>query len=279
MTGAVVVLSAVVGLASPPWGQAGHHIVCEIAWRRLSPRAQAMVADLRRQDPDARDSFASDCLWADAARSTTHRFTYNYHFVNIPSKASGIDANRDCGDPERRCAPWAIRHYALILQDPAMRPIQRAEALKFLTHFVGDLHQPLHVGRPQDRGGNGVRVSFFGRRVIGRDTLNLHSVWDTHILARADLVVPGAALVLNDEITETEASQWSATPLSGWVAESYELDETLVYELPPGNEIGEEYFRAASSASKVQLKRAGVRLAALLNAIADGKLDPALLDF
>ncbi len=275
----ITLLSLAISGSPPRWGVQGHHLVCEIAWQRLSPKARVLVQHLRDQDPDARDSFANDCLWADAVRSTTHKFTYYYHFINIPPNTTGMDRDRDCGVSDRRCAPWAIRHYARVLQDSTAPPLQRVEALKFVAHFVGDLHQPLHAGRAADRGGNDVPVWFFGERVIGGDTLNLHRIWDTYILARANRSAPQGAVQLNADITVAEATEWSSASLSTWVAESYRISEGLVYALPPGNRIGQQYYNRALSASKMQLQRAGVRLAALLNAIADGTLTPALLEF
>ncbi len=275
----ITLLSLAISGSPPLWGVQGHRLVCEVAWQRLSPKARVLVQHLRDQDPEARDSFASDCLWADAVRSTTHKLTYFYHFINIPPNTTGMDRDRDCGDPDRRCAPWAIKHYARVLQDSNAPPLQRGEALKFLTHFVGDLHQPLHAGRPADRGGNDVPVRFFGTRVIGGDTLNLHMVWDTYILARANLSAPHGVLQLNADITVAEANEWNSASLSTWVAESYVIDEGLAYALPPGNRIDQQYYGRALRASKTQLQRAGVRLAALLNAIADGTLNPDLLEF
>jgi hypothetical protein len=265
-------------LSSPPaavWGEQGHRLVCEIAQRRLTPAATALVQSIRAGDPSPTDSFASSCLWADAVRNTTHTFTYYYHFINIPPHTAGVNLQRDCADPARYCAPWAIRHYATVLLDPDGSGLEKAEALKFLAHFVGDLHQPLHAGRPADLGGNRIRVDFFGQRETNGDSLNLHRVWDTSILERAGLVWPGSADVLDAEISPAQAAQWESPNVLRWTNESYRHAEAVAYRLPSGKRIRSTYFNRAKGVSRLQLKRAGVRLAYLLNQIAAGTLDPA----
>lgn len=257
------------------WGEQGHRLVCEIALRRLTPAGRALVESIRAGDPSPGDSFAGSCLWADEVRNTTHTYTYYYHFINIPPHTTGVSLQRDCGDPARYCAPWAIRHYAKVLLDPAASALEKAEALKFLGHFVGDLHQPLHAGHPGDLGGNRIRVDFFGQREPNGDSLNLHKVWDTSILARAGLAWPDSADVLNAEITSAQAAQWQSLDVVGWANESYRQAEARAYRLPAGKRIRSTYFNRAKAVSRLHLERAGVRLAFLLNQIAAGTLDPA----
>jgi hypothetical protein len=265
----------------PPvvWGGEGHRIVCEIAWQRLTPAARALVTAIRAADPDSGSSFPESCLWADRVRATTHRYTNTYHYINIPPGVAGVDLARDCADEERRCAPWAIKHYAVVLADPRSSAIYRAEALKFLAHFVGDLHQPLHAGRPEDLGGNRILVDFFGRHGRNGDSLNLHTVWDSSILDRGHLVWPDSALALNAEIAPKEAAEWEKSTVLDWTNESYRASEELVYRLPDGKRIDEAYYQAGLTLSRTALQRAGVRLAHLLNQMAAGTFSPASLGF
>lgn len=266
-----LVIAALLTVSTPgAWGEHGHRIICGIAWQRLTPAARLMVERIRAADPAPGESFAASCLWADEVRRTTHRETEAYHYINIPPGSSGVDLARDCADTRRRCAPWAIRHYALALLDSARSGVERAEALKFLAHFVGDIHQPLHAGRAEDRGGNTIFVDFFGEREADGDSLNLHWVWDTWILRRAGVVWPDSAAALDGEITPVLLAEWQTTDVLTWVNESYRLDETLVYALPPDKRIDAAYFEAASAAARLGLKRAGARLAYLLNRIAEG---------
>ncbi|MGQ0702897.1 MAG: S1/P1 nuclease [Gemmatimonadales bacterium] len=259
------------------WGREGHQIACEIAWQRMTPAAHAMVRALRLADPDSGATFPASCLWADRVRSSTHRYTNAYHYINIPAGAGKADPDRDCGDPARRCAPWAIRYYAGVLLDSTASILTRAQGLKFLAHFVGDLHQPLHAGRPQDLGGNTIKVEFLGRRLQNGDSLNLHWVWDSSILERLALVWPDSALALNAEISRSEAALWDDLDVLGWTNESYRLAEAIVYPLAEGNRIDPEYVERARPVVRLRLKQAGVRLASLLNRIAARTLDPAKL--
>lgn len=258
------------------WGGDGHRLVCDLAWRRLTPAAQAMVRNLRAADPDSGASFPESCLWADRVRSTTHRSTNAYHYINVPAGSSGADLARDCPDP-RRCAPWAIQHYAEVLLDSSLTPLLRAEALKFVAHFVGDIHQPLHAGRPDDLGGNTIRVDFFGQRTPAGDSLNLHSVWDSGILQRGGITWPDSLAALEAEITPEVARRWETPNVLVWVHESYRASEDLVYRLPEGRRIDPAYFRSGLVLSRQVLQRAAVRLAFLLNRIADRSLDPAAM--
>jgi hypothetical protein len=269
-----LLLALVNPLPTAVWGEDGHRLICEVAYRRLTPAAQLMVQRIRAEDPSPGDNFSSGCLWADEVRSTTHAYTYYYHFINIPPGVAGAKFQRDCADTARYCAPWAIRRYARVLLDGSASALDKAEALKFLAHFVGDLHQPLHAGRPADLGGNLIRVDFFGERRPNGDSLNLHSVWDGSILRRAGIGFPGSADALDTEITVGQAEAWRTPNVARWTNESYRHAESA-YRLPAGKRIRAAYFNRARDVSRLQLKRAAVRLAFLLNEIAAGTLDPA----
>ncbi|HEX6748381.1 MAG TPA: S1/P1 nuclease [Longimicrobium sp.] len=284
-------------LAAPParevWGFEGHRIVCEIAWRQLDPAGRALVSRLRdRSYP----TFAHSCTWADELLqgNSTH-YTKDYHFINLPGGRTGIDMVRDCPAP-RRCAPWAIRHYAERLANRNLSPSQRAAALKFLGHFVGDIHQPLHAGHPavpgvpgNDRGGNWVQVALDG------SVTNLHSAWDARLVSSAGLSL-AAAQALAGEITSGQVNAWSNFDVVAWANESYHLADTLAYartkppvsgdedfgdpkQGKPGpgyniiRELDSTYEDAAVRAIRQRLQQAGVRLAHLINHAAAGDLD------
>jgi hypothetical protein len=257
--------------SAPPafaWGNNGHRIVCEIAWQRLTPGARQMVRETRAGDPIG--SFSRACVWADDVRTTTHPETAGFHFINSPAGQSGVDLARDCGDAAVRCAPWAIEHFAGIYTDASRTRRERNEALKFISHFVGDLHQPLHAGRAEDRGGGRIEVGFFGTPT------NLHSVWDTRILRHADIDL-GNVSALDAGISDEEVEAWtrpsSPVDLVAWTNESYQHCEQFVYPRVPANGwIGGTYFRPALDITREQIQKAGVRLAYLLNQAAAGTL-------
>lgn len=155
------------------WGETGHRIVGELAERRLGPAARAAVADLLAGEPEP--SLAGVSIWADRIRDQEQwRHTYRWHFLNVPTLACRYVPPRDC--PAGNCIVGAIAQQAQVLGDASRPHAERAQALKFVVHFVGDVHQPLHAGLARDRGGNDVRL-----RYRGQDT-NLHRVWDSLIL-------------------------------------------------------------------------------------------------
>ena len=251
----------------PAWSADGHRIACEIAWRHLTPEARSMVQQLRQGETG---SFAESCTWADDVRDQRPE-TSAYHFVNIPAGTSGVSLQRDCGDARARCVVWAIKNYAGILANPGGSPLQRQEALKFLSHFVGDLHQPLHAGRLADLGGNRLYVSFFGDAGQERNRMQLHRVWDTSILRRAGLTFPGAVDGLADEISPVEVSAWVTSDVLAWTNESYKIDEEFVYSVSSGAQIGDAYYNRAVPIVRQRLKQAGIRLAHVLNEAARGR--------
>lgn len=192
------------------WGPDGHRIVCEVAYQRLTPRALELVSSLQG---GGRKKFVESCLWADEARDTTHEETYSYHFINIPAGGQNADMSRDCREG---CVPWAIEHYARTLTDPSASRRGRSEALKFLAHFVADIHQPLHAGRLEDRGGNEIETSFFGDCGTREDPLNLHRVWNWRLLDHCGGRWRAIARQLHGSIEDGEAREWCDFEFVEW---------------------------------------------------------------
>jgi hypothetical protein len=273
-------------LAAPAsaWSSEAHEIACEIAWQRFTPEAKQLVHDLRRADRHPWKSFSASCAWADTVRDRhgSHPHTAAYHYVNVPPGAAGIDPQRDCSGRER-CVTWAIAHYGRQLADRTLDAPTRAEALKFVAHFIGDVHQPLHVGRGEDRGGNEIPVDFLGDHGSCRSggERDLHEIWDRHILARAGDRWPQAARRLHRSIRAADAAAWADTGILGWANESFQLCESFVYTFPTrvrrcGNRrfapIDERYYERALQLSRVRLQQAGVRLAHVIDLAARGAL-------
>ena len=251
------------------WGEEGHKIVCGIAWQRLTPEAHGMVAKLLGTDDEK--TFVEACVWADQIRQQRPEAS-SWHYVNIPAGVAGMDMARDCGDVAKRCAPWAIVNFTKVLVDPSKSAAERADALKFISHFIGDLHQPLHAGRPEDLGGNRVTVDFFGYTGQADRPLNLHSVWDSQLLRRANQTWPSASQALNGQIAADEALLWQTANTLQWADESYKICEEFVYgHLPQDHKLRNEYYLPGLGYADVQLQKAGVRLAFVLNAAANGR--------
>ena len=156
------------------WGPEGHAIVAEIAEPRLTPAATAEVTRLLAMDTPPHEHLDEVASWADAYRAHGHAETGPWHYVDIPLDAGAADVFRDC--PKSDCIINMLTGFAETLTDKARPDADRLKALKFVVHFVGDIHQPLHCADHGDRGGNEVHLTFLGRRT------NFHAVWDGGII-------------------------------------------------------------------------------------------------
>lgn len=255
------------GTPPPRWGEQGHRIVCEIAWQRLTPAGRQLVGRLME---DGHTGFVASCSWADAARSSTHPYTAPYHFVNIPAGSSGFDMSRDCGPSAGGCVTWAIGHYGMALQDGEDR-VQRGVALRFLSHFVADLHQPLHAGHTVDLGGGRLEVRI--ELSPCAESANLHALWDVVVLCHGGLEWRQGADALAGAVTAAQAAAWSNLDVVGWTNESFRLAEDFAYRISGERMVDRAYLTRAVSIVREQLQRAGVRLAFLINRAAVGGLD------
>lgn len=260
-----VVLALVLSPALAPgalraWGDEGHRIVGDVAWRHLTPAAQRAAAELLAGDDR---TLAYAATWADRLRDDpAWDWAKPYHYINAPDGEASLDLARDC--PPRGCVVRGIEENLAVLSDPAGPRQRRLEALKFLAHFVGDVHQPLHAGYASDRGGNEIDVTFFGRPA------NLHRVWDSLILERrlgwfSNWSRRRLARRLAASVTAEERARWAAgTPL-GWAQESLTLARSHAYAARPGDVLGEAYYERNLPLVEERLRQAGVRLAWLLD--------------
>lgn len=238
------------------WGSEGHRIVAEIAEQHLEPGTARQVRELLAIENNT--TLADVANWADQIRRQRPE-TASWHFVDIPISAASYDAARDC--PAGNCVVVRIEQLEHTLRDTSASSQTRLEALKFLVHFAGDLHQPLHASDNNDRGGNEVRVIFEGRRT------NLHAVWDTGILAPAVNGDERAyALRLGKEIQLQQAARWSKGSPEQWANESHAIAVSVIYgKLRHAGTLPPDYASEALPIVDEQLERAGVRLAAILN--------------
>ena len=230
-------------------------MVATIAERHLTAKARERV----RQILGPEESLAAVSTWADEIRPSRPE-TAPWHYIDIPLDASAIDAARDCLNGD--CVTAAISRFVAVLRDNASSPDAKSEALRFVVHFVADLHQPLHCADNHDRGGNDVHVTFFGANA------NLHSVWDTLLIERIDPDPEGYAKRLDAALTGSNLSTFEQGTVEDWALESHVVARKVAYgALPPGQtlDLGTDYLRAAAPAVDVQLQKAGIRLASILN--------------
>jgi len=246
-------------LAVPPlgfgWGHEGHVVVALIAEHYMTPGALTRASDLL--DGATIDSVAS---WADDYRRD-HRETGPWHYINIPLADSRIDMAREC--PNGECVIGKTEQFLAVLREPKADRAARAQALKYVVHFVGDLHQPLHDEDNGDSGGNGRHVVFEGHPD------SLHWMWDTGLLERVNRNAGALAADLESRITPRDRTEWTKGTIEDWVMEGHRLAQTVVYgDLGSENPavIGPAYQGQADQVIELQLEKAGVRLAYLLDA-------------
>jgi hypothetical protein len=238
------------------WGASGHSVVAEIAQRRLHPEALRRIKKLLGGEV----SLASIASWPDHL-TLLRPNTVNWHFVNIPYDATGYVPARDCGEtPKGDCVINAIARFRAVLADKWAPKRKRAEALKFLVHFVGDIHQPLHSADRNDAGGNQVAVTFFG------NPMSLHAVWDYGIIDKHtfDWGEYVRELEQNWIAGKDIAALQRGTP-ADWAMEAHKIAIDVVYVLPEDLKLDDSYYRRALPAVDRQLALAGLRLARVLN--------------
>ncbi|MBF6327703.1 S1/P1 nuclease [Nocardia transvalensis] len=250
-------------LAVPPtahaWGEQGHNATGAIAELRLHPAARDEVARLLAGEPDP--TLAGVANWADDLRRTDTELgkrSAPWHYVNIGENGCTYDpaVNGNNGDNVIE----ALRTQTATLADRTRSDADRRQALKFVVHFVGDIHQPLHAGYAHDRGGNEFKVNY-----LGEDT-NLHAVWDRRLLdtrhasddeeVRRLLALPAPDL---------PPAQPDTDPIR-WAQDSCRIVETPGF-YPPSSVIGDDYTRQFLPVAESRLRLAGERLGQLLNAV------------
>lgn len=246
------------------WGAKGHQITGDIARDHLTPAArQNLIALLGNDDLGAISS------WADEVRQQ-HPEASGWHYVDIPRDAAGFSEERDCYKPDQKhptslddhhnCVVDRIKMFNQILGDKNSSQEARVKALKFLVHFVEDIHQPLHA-IDEARGGNDVHVSEFGSTQCGKYPCNLHYEWDTGLLEHTGRSEQEYVAYLEKMIADKKLAA-SGTP-EDWANESHQL-ATQVW-LNDGGTVDEAYYKANIGIVDQRLALAGLRLAALLN--------------
>jgi hypothetical protein len=247
------------------WGDTGHKIVCEIAFRLAAPDTRAAVRKLIKSDAEF-DTFSEACTGPDHPHTRASE-----HFINLPRDSKGVTSDTDCPQADK-CLLTAIPNDAKVLSSKSARTKDRLIALKFLGHWIGDIHQPLHVSFEDDRGGNDITVS-------GRCSGKLHSTWDTCLVegALGDDVSEAAAKLI-DAITPEMITKWTASdhPMD-WANESFVIAEAAKTKYctvqgkscngpqPPHVDVDAAYLQANQPIVKVQLQKAGVRLSRMLD--------------
>ncbi|XP_074587712.1 endonuclease 2-like [Curcuma longa] len=262
------------------WGIDGHQMICQIAQDRLSESAAAAVKELL--PAYAGGDLSALCSWADRIKFR-YRWSSELHYIDTPDDLCTYNYNRDCKDEEGvrgRCVSGAITNYTnqlLTYRSSADEPqYNLTEALLFLSHFMGDIHQPLHVGFTSDRGGNTIDIRWFRRKS------ELHSVWDKEIIETAeDRFYENVVEEFVDALKRNITGEWSdqvvkwekcsnndVTCPDIYASESIKAACNWAYKDVKNNTILEDdYFLSRLPIVNLRLAESAVRLAATLNRI------------
>lgn len=257
-------LSSVIAAPVMAWGVQGHGLIAEVAQTRLSPQAERQINDLLALE--GHQQLVEIASWADQLRErdpSLGRRSASWHYINMAEQQLPDEQNCQY-QPQRHCHQGdcvvaAIQDQSRRLADTTLPPAQRLEALKFVVHFVGDIHQPMHAGYGHDKGGNNRQVQYAGRGS------NLHALWDSGMLRsrqwnNADYLqhlLDLSAPALNPG----QPQQWAENSCRIAIADG-------VY--PQSRQIDEAYVQQHLPQIEQQLRLAGEHLGALLNQLLAG---------
>lgn len=255
----LVFLAAVaLPLTASAWGPVGHRTVAGLAQERLPEPVRQQVRQLLQ--PDNESTLVDVATWADDLRDTDpgrYRSTGKLHYVNFSSAQCRYEPQRDCRKGE--CVVAAIERYQRILADRSRSREERADALRFVVHFVADAHQPLHASFKPDKGGNSMQLRY------GRENWNLHGVWDSLVLKSSGRRWPELVRELGAGLPRADAT----TPAQ-WAEEScLAVRDGGIY--PDGNRIDEAYLQRALPLAEKRLQQAAARLADMLERSLGGR--------
>ncbi len=272
-------LAFTLGSAQPAlaWGDVGHRTIAAIALANVSPATAAQIDQLLTAEaglgtPTCKvKSFADAATWPDCLRGEAWRwaYTFPYHYQDSDVPGPGFNAHANC--PNGACATAQIERDRRIVADKSLPAAQRLEALAFLAHIVGDIHQPLHAAEhDHDHGGNGVKVSY-----AGNANGTLHWLWDSAMAERGVATAPSPII---RTYSAAERAQIATGQPADWAQESWVLARDVVYpqvfghavaagEMPSGTfAVSDAQIDAGAPVARQRLVQAGLRLASVLDA-------------
>ncbi|GMH05405.1 hypothetical protein Nepgr_007245 [Nepenthes gracilis] len=264
------------------WSKEGHTMTCRIAQDLLESEAAHAVKNLLPDNVDG--DLSALCVWPDQVRHWyKYRWSSPLHFIDTPDGACSFDYHRDCHDQhgnEDQCVAGAIQNFTSQLrhyrEGTSDRRYNLTEALIFLSHLMGDIHQPMHVGFTTDQGGNTINLRWFSHKS------NLHHVWDREILLTAmkdyyekdmDLLLQDIRGNFTDGIWSDDVSSWTDCDslhacVTKYATESINIACKWGYKgVKPGDTLADEYFNSRLPFVMKRIAQGGVRLAMILNKV------------
>jgi hypothetical protein len=244
------------------WSAEGHQIVALIAAHELSPSASKAVIDLLG-GTDVSSAMLHASTWADEIRSSRPS-SATWHYVNIEIGTSSYSAKRDCQHGD--CVVKQIERDEQIISDKVLSSSTRAEALRFLIHFVADVHQPLHAADEHDRGGNDIRIIYNGT------SSDMHTLWDRDMVKQLGDDPVYIASALDSRVSSTTRKKMQTGTPVDWANESFRMASREIYakyhvsrSADAPITIPKAYLDAERPRISTRLLAAGLRLAWLLN--------------
>ena len=247
----LIVLSISVSAFS--WGKTGHRVVGHVAQQHLSKKANKRINKILTDYSLEMSGNFMDFIKAD----TTYRHMGSWHYVSIPDGKTYADITKS----KKGDVIWAIETLINELKTKDFKIVPNEEfAIMALVHFVGDIHQPLHVGLAEDRGGNSVKIEFFGEQT------NLHRLWDTDLIEHQGLSYTEWGNHINRGVDKLQVLAWQGNTVREWAAESQQL-RTACYDFGEYTNLKYKYIYRHMATVELRLEQAGVRLAGVLNSI------------
>lgn len=248
----VFVLLYSIEMSADDWGKTGHRVVGEIADKHLDYKAKKIVSELL----DGYSLAFVGPFGDDIKSDRKYDFMKPWHYVNFPFGAKYETSPKS----EEGDIVIGIKRCIEVLKNPHSSKNEKAFHLKMLVHFVGDLHQPLHIGIAEDKGGNDFQVRWFGSGT------NLHAVWDSEMLDSYNMSYTEVAM--NSKVLSTsEIEEIEKGTVLDWMYDSRQLCENIYENTKVGEKLGYNYMYQYMDIVRSQLQKGGIRLASILNEI------------
>lgn len=245
-----VLIFTVLQVNAYDWGKTGHRTTGEIAEKYLTKKAKEALNELLNGE-----SLALISTYADEIKSDTLYRSYGpWHYVNIPfDKTYDTHPKNERGDIIK-----GIESCIAIIKNPNSTEVERIFNVKLLVHLIGDLHQPLHTGLQEDKGGNDFQVRWF------KDGTNLHSVWDTKMIENYNMSYTELANTM-PKLTKAQVKSIKKGTVLDWMEESRSITKDIYKTTSKGDKLGYRYMYTNFNTVRDQLQKGGIRLAAVLN--------------
>jgi S1/P1 Nuclease len=243
------------------WGVLGHRAIGKIAENHLTTNSKQAIAYYL-----GNESLADVSNYADEIRSKEeYKYTAPWHYIDLPEGYDYEHFSQAVRNMKDENVYTALLKCENDLRDPSRSRDERSFALKFIVHLVGDVHQPMHVSRAEDKGGNSIKVTFNGQDA------NLHSLWDSRLIEHQNLSYEQLAAQY-DHATAAQIRQWQSDNLMKWLFESYQISSQLYADARNNSNFDEAYYQAHLPVIQQRIEQAGIRLAGVLNGIFDGSV-------